>query len=89
MLTKEECAIDRFYEKYHSTVEQRQAVRKLVKEITESEPVIDVTKINKKNESDASTLLVLNSVWHNPKPSIRKRAQNFDISKSWVQNIIR
>lgn len=83
-------AISVFNDKFPDVHPSKTAVKKLVRKFTETGSVLNKMKKKRtRDEDDAATILVLNSVDENPKASVRDRADEISVSKSEVHRILR
>lgn len=81
---------EEFNAKFPEVTVSRMGIRKLVKKFLETGSVLNLKKKKiVRDEDDASTVLILDSVQDNPKLSLRRRALQLNMSKSHIQRVLK
>jgi len=82
--------IEEFNQKFPDIYVSNETARKLIKKFLSTGSVMDVKKTKiVRDEDDAATLLVMDSVRNYPKLSLRRRSLDLGISKSLIQKILK
>lgn len=82
--------IEEFNQKFPDIYISKCGAQKLIKKFLITGSVLDVKKIKvDRNEDDASTLIVTDSIQNNPKLSLRRRSLQLGISKTHIQRILK
>lgn len=82
------CVIEKVHESFPNIQVSRMGVQKIIKKFLTTGSVKNLKKQKKSyDEDDAATLLVLESVQDQPKPSLRRRLLQLGISKPHIERI--
>lgn len=82
--------VEEFNQKFPDIYISNRGARALVKKFLSTGSILDVKKKNKaRDDDDAATLLVMDSVRNYPKLSLRRRSVHLGISKSLIQKILK